>query len=158
MKRSGLGQAPEMVLPVGLLLPLMRFGPVRDLLFRAKHLFVAAMVAGCAQHPPPKALAIHYLFSRRHSSIASRIASKRPHFFRAIHRSIRASFPSFMVVMKTLLNSCMIHGSTLWAFRGRNNKISASSEACYSDPFVLFRPGGEPLADSQRMDSVIPSR
>ena len=40
MKRSGLGQAPEMVLPVGLLLPLMRFGRVRDLLFRAKHLIV----------------------------------------------------------------------------------------------------------------------
>jgi hypothetical protein len=45
MKRSGLGQAPEMVLPVGLLLPLMRFGRVRDLLFRAKHLFVAATFA-----------------------------------------------------------------------------------------------------------------
>jgi hypothetical protein len=70
-----------------------------------------------------------YLFSRRHSSIARRIASPRLHFFFSIHRSIRPSFPSFEVVMKTLLNSCSIRGSTLSAFRRRNHQASAAAPA-----------------------------
>jgi hypothetical protein len=70
--------------------------------------------APCNRH---RALAlVHYLLSRRNSSIASRIASSRSHFFLSIHRLIRACFPSFEVVMKTLLNSRSIPGSTRWAF------------------------------------------
>ena len=36
----------------------------------------------------------------------------RSHFFLSVHRLIRACFPSLEVVMKTLLNSCSIRGST----------------------------------------------
>lgn len=62
----------------------------------------------------------HYLLSRRHSSTASRIASPRPHFFLSVHRLIRASFPSLEVIMKTLLNSRSICGSTPRAFGCRS--------------------------------------
>jgi hypothetical protein len=69
--------------------------------------------------------ASHYLFSQRHCSVASRIASPRLHFFLSIHPLISASFPSFEVVMKTLLKSCSIRGSILWAFQCRKHKTSA---------------------------------
>jgi hypothetical protein len=36
---------------------------------------------------------VHYLLSRRNSSIASRIASCRSQFFLSAHRLIKASFP-----------------------------------------------------------------
>ena len=69
-----------------------------------------------AANPPAGLGPVHYLLSRRNYSITSRIASSRSHFFLSVHRLIRASFPFLEVVMKTLLNSCSIRQSTLWAF------------------------------------------
>jgi hypothetical protein len=56
---------------------------------------------------------VHYLLTRRNSSIASRIASFRSQFFLSVHRLIRASFPFLEVVMKAVLNSYSIRQSTL---------------------------------------------
>ena len=81
-----------------------------------------------------------HLFSHRHSSTASRIASKRPHVFRAIHRMIIASLPSVLVVMNTLRNSLSIRKSLslwfcfrcddalLWAVVGRDTSPPAAGE------------------------------
>ncbi len=103
------------------------FPLVPDLLLRAKHLFVAAMLAAARSTPRQGAGSVNTC-SRAATprSPAASLPSDRTSSGPSTVRSEPLSLLS-KLLMKTLLNSCMIRGSTLWAFRGRNNKISAAA-------------------------------